>query len=79
MTVSAPSAIGTTATTVVTVAGSKPVSDIPAESFWSGTADLTIPDAATLNFLVRFQENLQATGYEVHLVFDIGCQVIVTK
>jgi hypothetical protein len=54
-------------------------SDIPTEGNWAGAANLTIPDATTLPFVVRFQNDLQPTGYEIHIFFDIGCQVIGTK
>lgn len=54
-------------------------SDIPAEGNWMGGANLTIPDATPQNFVVQFQDNLQPTGYEVHIFFDIGCQVIGTQ
>lgn len=54
-------------------------SDIPAEGNWVNGADLTIPDATTRNFLIQFPNDLQPTGYEVHIVFDIGCQVWGTK
>ena len=54
-------------------------SDIPTEGNWMGGANLTIPDATTQNFVVRFQNDLQPAGYEIHLIFDIGCQVIGTK
>jgi hypothetical protein len=54
-------------------------SDIPTEGNWAGGANLTIPDAATENFVIQFPNALQATGYEVHIVFDVPCQVIGTK
>jgi len=54
-------------------------SDIPTEGNWVGGADLTLLNGTTTNFLVRFSDDLQATGYEVHIVFDIGCQVIGTQ
>lgn len=54
-------------------------SDIPSEGNWIGGADRTILHAETLNFVARFQNDLQPTGYEVHIVFDIGCQVVGTK
>lgn len=54
-------------------------SDIPAEGNWIGGANRTIPDTAVLNFVIRFQNDLQATGYTVHIVFDAGCQVVGTK
>jgi len=54
-------------------------SDIPTEGNWLGGADLTIPAASARNFLIKFSNNLQPTGYEVHIVFNIGCQVIGTK
>ncbi len=50
-------------------------SDIPTESNWANGADLTILDATTETLLIQFPNNLQPTGYDVHLVFDIGCQV----
>ena len=53
--------------------------DIPTESNWLGGADLTIPVAATRTLLIEFGDNLQTTGYEVHIVFDIGCQVVGTQ
>lgn len=53
--------------------------DIPAESPWINGASRTILDTETRNFVIRFQNDLQATGYEVHIVFDIGCQVVGTK
>jgi hypothetical protein len=54
-------------------------SDIPTEGNWVGGAVLTIPDAATETFVIQFPKGLQSTAYEVHIVFDIGCQVIGTK
>lgn len=53
--------------------------DIPAESSWINGASRIILAGETRNFVVRFQNALQATGYEVHIVFDIGCQVVGTK
>ena len=51
-------------------------SDIPAEGGFINSADLTIPDATTRNFLMQFGNDLQPGSYEVHIVFDIiGCQV----
>jgi hypothetical protein len=56
-----------------------PPSDFPAEgpggSWPSLDADRTILNGGTGNFLLRFQENLQLP-YKVHIVFNIGCQVI---
>lgn len=54
-------------------------SDIPTEGNWINGADLTIPDVTTRNLLIQFPNGLQPTGYEVHLVFNIGCQVIGTQ
>lgn len=54
-------------------------SDIPAEGNWIGGADLIILNGSTESFLIQFSDNLQPTGYEVHLVFNIGCQVIGTR
>jgi hypothetical protein len=50
-------------------------SDIPTEGNWRSGANLTIPNGATQSFEMVFQDNLQASGYEVHIYFDIGCQV----
>jgi len=54
-------------------------SDIPLEGNWVPGADLTIPDTNTRTFLIQFQNNLQPTGYEIHIVFDIGCQIIASQ
>ncbi|HKJ37805.1 MAG TPA: hypothetical protein VJ972_03445, partial [Anaerolineales bacterium] len=54
-------------------------SDFPTEGNWRSGANLTIPNATTYNFIVQFRENLQSSGYENHIFFDIGCQVIGTK
>ena len=54
-------------------------SDIPAEGNFLNGAELTIPDASTIPFTIRFTNDLLPTGYEVHLVFDIGCQVSGSK
>jgi len=55
-------------------------SDIPTEGNWIGAiADLTIPNGNTRNFVIQFQNNLQPNGYEVHVVFNIGCQVTRTQ
>ena len=54
-------------------------SDIPDEGNWINGANRTILNAETRNFVLRFQDDLQPTGYEVYIVFDIGCQVVGTK
>jgi hypothetical protein len=56
-------------------------SDIPTEGNWRGGAgsDRTILSGTTENLVVQFQNNLQPTGYEVHIIFDIGCQVVGTR
>ncbi len=54
-------------------------SDIPTEGNFVGGANLTIPDATGEILVVQFSNNLQATGYEVHIVFDIVCQVVRSK
>jgi len=58
---------------------SMPPSDIPTEGTWKSGTNRTIPNTAVQSFVLQFQNNLQPTGYEVHIVFDIGCQVIGTK
>ena len=54
-------------------------SDIPTEGNWKSGANLTIPNAATQNFEIQFQNDLQPTGYIVHVYFNVGCQVIGAK
>ena len=58
-------------------------SDIPTEGNWVNAANLTILDATVENFVIQFSNDLQPTGYEVHIVFDVPpfppCQVIGTK
>ena len=54
-------------------------SDIPAEGSWRGGANLTIPNTSNLTLLIEFPNALQATGYEIHIVFDIGCQIVRTR
>jgi hypothetical protein len=54
-------------------------SDIPTEGNWIGGANLIVPAAPMSNLSIRFSDDLQTTGYEVHITFDIGCQVIGTK
>jgi len=54
-------------------------SDLPTEGDWLNGADLTIPNATTRTLVIQFSNDLQSTGYEVHLVFDIGCRVIGRK
>lgn len=53
--------------------------DIPLEGNFISGADLTIPATSTRTLLVQFPNALQPTGYEVHIVFDLKCQVIQTK
>ena len=52
--------------------------DVPTEGNWLAGADLTIPDATTRTLLIEFSDNLQPTGYEVHIVFGppVSCQVL---
>jgi len=56
-----------------------PPSDIPTEGNWISGADRTIGVGATENFVIRFQNDLQPTGYEIHVFFNIGCQIIAIK
>jgi hypothetical protein len=49
--------------------------DIPLEGDWANGANLTIPNGATSTLVVLFAQDLEPTGYELHVVFDIGCQV----
>ena len=54
-------------------------SDIPTEGNWKSSVDRTIPSATTRTLNIQFQDNLQVTGYEAHIIFDIGCQIIGIK
>jgi hypothetical protein len=57
-------------------------SDIPAEGSWRSGVNFTINSTATRTLLVQFQNDLQSTGYEVHIFFDIGgttCKVVGIK
>jgi hypothetical protein len=53
-------------------------SDIPGQNMWQANVDRTIV-ASSGDFVIDFQDPLQASGYEVHIVFDIGCQVVGTR
>lgn len=53
-------------------------SDFPTEGNWVGGAGPAIPNAILENFVIQFSNDLlQPT--EVHIVFDIGCQIVGTK
>lgn len=54
-------------------------SDIPTEGNWKTGVNRTIPNAATRTLNIQFQDGLQSTGYEVHVYFNIGCQLIGIK
>ena len=54
-------------------------SDFPTEGDWRSGSNRVIPNTATRNFVVQFRENLQPSGYEVHIYFNIGCQLIGKK
>jgi hypothetical protein len=58
---------------------SAPPSDIPTEGNWKSGVNRTIPNAATRTLNIHFQNGLQATGYEAHIIFDVGCQLIGIK
>ena len=51
-------------------------SDIPAEGTFVGLVNPAILDATPVTLLIQFSDPLQPIGYEVHIVFDLGCQVI---
>ena len=54
-------------------------SDFPTEGNWVNGADRTISNTLVEPFVIQFREILAPTGYDVHIVFDIGCQVTGTK
>ena len=57
-------------------------SNIPAEGggIWSSSADQrTIPNGASRNLIINFMEPLEPTGYQVQIVFDVGCPVNGSK
>ena len=58
---------------------SAPPSDIPTDGNWRSGISRSIPNSATRTLNIQFQDGLQATGYEAHIFFDIGCQVIGIK
>lgn len=57
-------------------------SNIPAEGggIWSSSAaQRTIPNGASRNLIINFMEPLEPTGYQVQIVFDVGCPVNGSK
>ena len=54
-------------------------SDIPSEGNWINSASRSIPDATGQTFLIQFQNDMLSVGYEAHIVFDVGCQLIVKQ
>jgi hypothetical protein len=51
-------------------------SDIPGEGAWKGSVpERTLPGSGTRNFRMQFGDALQPGVYQVHLVFNTGCQV----
>lgn len=57
-------------------------SNIPAEGggTWpSPSAQRTIPNGASGNFIIDFMDPLEPTGYQVQIVFDVGCSVNGSK
>jgi hypothetical protein len=63
-----------------TIADRNTPTDIPTEGNWESGADLTIPgDGTPQSFVIQFQNPVRPPGYEIHLVFDTGCQVVGTQ
>jgi hypothetical protein len=57
-------------------------SNIPAEGGgnWPSTnSERTIPAGTSGNFIIHFMDPLEPTGYQVQLVFDVGCPVNGSK
>jgi hypothetical protein len=54
-------------------------SDFPNEGNWINGSNRTMSATPTQLFVLKFREPLQPTGYEVHIVFDIACQIVGTK
>jgi hypothetical protein len=51
-------------------------SDIPSEGAWKGSfLERTLPGSGVRNFKIQFGDALQPGVYQVHLVFNTGCQV----
>lgn len=51
-------------------------SNIPAEGggTWPSTnAARTIPSGTSGNFIIEFMDPLEPTGYQIQIVFDVGC------
>lgn len=50
--------------------------DIPAEGNWINGANRTILNGATSSLGILFSQDLQASGYELHVIFNsLNCQV----
>ena len=54
-------------------------SDIPAENPFVSGANRTIPAGIPGILTLEFQDPVEPTGYEAHVVFNINCQVVATK
>lgn len=57
-------------------------SNIPAEGggSWPSTiAQRTIPNGSSRNLIIQFSDPLEPTGYQVQIVFDVGCPVNGSK
>jgi hypothetical protein len=57
------------------ISDNDPPSDIPSEGSFANGAILTIPATSTQSFVIQFLNPLASGNYDVHIVFDIGCQV----
>jgi len=52
-------------------------SDIPTEGNW--LTDSPSISGGITNFSILFGDDLQTSGYEVRIVFNIGCQVVASN
>ena len=53
--------------------------NIPAEGNWTKQRYPLYHKRGRGSLLIQFSNDLQPTGYEVHVIFEHGCQVIGTR
>jgi hypothetical protein len=62
--------------TIVNANDPLPPSDYPSENNWTGTqSDLELATSESKSLMVLFQDNLEASGYNITVTFDNGCTV----
>jgi hypothetical protein len=62
--------------TIVNADDPQPPSDYPSEKNWSGTqSDLELAPSNSVQLVLLFSDDLQASGYSITVTFDNGCSV----